>query len=84
MSPLVRFARKFKTYLDSIIASARNRLSTSALEGMNNKIKVIKRMAYGYRDTAYFWFFVDERGAKRKAALDKGGVTESPAAVLPL
>ncbi|MBD0167690.1 MULTISPECIES: transposase, partial [Gammaproteobacteria] len=28
---------------------------TSVLEGMNNRIKVIKRMAYGYRDTAYFF-----------------------------
>lgn len=26
-----------------------------ALEGMNNKIKVIKRMAYGYRDNNYFF-----------------------------
>jgi len=25
------------------------------LEGMNNKIKVIKRMAYGYRDNGYFF-----------------------------
>ncbi|MBF6727413.1 ISL3 family transposase, partial [Acinetobacter baumannii] len=25
------------------------------LEGMNNRIKVIKRMAYGYRDTDYFF-----------------------------
>ncbi|WP_370277252.1 transposase, partial [Pontibacterium sp.] len=24
-------------------------------EGINNKIKVIKRMAYGYRDTEYFF-----------------------------
>lgn len=25
------------------------------LEGINNRIKVIKRMAYGYRDDAYFF-----------------------------
>jgi transposase len=25
------------------------------LEGMNKRIKVIKRMAYGYRDTDYFF-----------------------------
>jgi transposase len=25
------------------------------LEGINNKIKVIKRMAYGFRDHAYFF-----------------------------
>lgn len=24
-------------------------------EGINNKIKVIKRMVYGYRDTDYFF-----------------------------
>ncbi|MEA3259202.1 MAG: transposase, partial [Pseudomonadota bacterium] len=28
---------------------------TSVLEGMNNRIKVIKRMAYGYRDSDYFF-----------------------------
>ncbi len=30
-------------------------LHTSLLEGINNKIKVIKRMAYGFRDQAYFF-----------------------------
>ncbi|MDX7818022.1 transposase, partial [Aeromonas caviae] len=28
---------------------------TSVLEGVNNKIKVIKRMAYGFRDSEYFF-----------------------------
>jgi hypothetical protein len=37
------------------VASARHRLNISVLEGMNNRIKVIKRMAYGYRDSAYFF-----------------------------
>ncbi|MGB4342184.1 MAG: transposase, partial [Moraxellaceae bacterium] len=27
----------------------------SLLEGVNNRIKVIKRMAYGYRDNSYFF-----------------------------
>ncbi|KPQ22706.1 MAG: hypothetical protein HLUCCA13_16560, partial [Halomonas sp. HL-48] len=40
---------------EGIIASATYHMSTSVLEGMNNKIKVIKRMAYGYRDNAYFF-----------------------------
>ncbi|MEQ9131891.1 MAG: transposase, partial [Salinisphaeraceae bacterium] len=30
-------------------------LHTSVLEGINNTIKVIKRRAYGYRDTDYFF-----------------------------
>ena len=40
---------------EGIVASATYRLNTSVLEGMNNKIKVIKRMAYGYRDNGYFF-----------------------------
>jgi transposase len=30
------------------------RISTGPLEGFNNKIKVLKRKAYGYRDMEYF------------------------------
>jgi transposase len=52
---LKRFARILKGYLPGILAHARWPLSTSLLEGMNNKIKVIKRMAYGFRDEAYFF-----------------------------
>ena len=55
IAPLVRFARKLEPYLASIVASASWRLNTSALEGINNRIKVIKRMACGYRDNAYFF-----------------------------
>ncbi|BDY03809.1 ISL3 family transposase [Ferrimonas sp. YFM] len=55
IEPLIRFAKKLKPYLNGIIASATFRLHTCKLEGMNNKIKVIKRMAYGYRDSDYFF-----------------------------
>lgn len=30
-------------------------MHTGIVEGINNKIKVIKRIAYGYRDDAYFF-----------------------------
>ena len=55
ISPLKAFARKLRPYLAGIISSATHHLHTSRLEGINNKIKVIKRMAYGYRDTEYFF-----------------------------
>lgn len=55
LKPLIAFARKLKPYLRGIIASAKYPLNTSVLEGMNNKIKVIKRTAYGFRDTEYFF-----------------------------
>lgn len=52
---LKQFADRLKGYVSGIIASATHHLNTSVLEGMNNKIKVIKRMAYGYRDNDYFF-----------------------------
>jgi len=55
LAPLIRFARRLKPYAEGIIASATYWLNTSVLEGMNNRIKVIKRMAYGYRDSDYFF-----------------------------
>ncbi|WP_211106788.1 ISL3 family transposase [Nitrospirillum viridazoti] len=55
IEPLVRFAKKLAAYLHGIVASAAWQLNTSVLEGINNRIKVIKRMAYGYRDDAYFF-----------------------------
>jgi transposase len=52
---LVRFARRLAVAAEYIINHARYPLHTGLLEGMNNKIKVLKRMAYGYRDDAYFF-----------------------------
>lgn len=55
LKPLQQFARRLKGYVEGIVSSACFQLNTSVLEGMNNRIKVIKRMAYGYRDNAYFF-----------------------------
>ena len=33
-------------------------ISTGKLEGFNNKIKVAKRIAYGYRDDAFFFTLI--------------------------
>ncbi len=55
IEPLMRFARRLVPYVEGIIAHCRHPLHTSVLEGINNKIKVIKRMAYGFRDMEYFF-----------------------------
>jgi len=55
IEPLKRFARMLKEQLAHVIAHCRWPLHTSLLEGMNNKIKVIKRVAYGFRDNEYFF-----------------------------
>jgi transposase len=55
IEPLRRFARNLRPYLPGILAHSRYPLGTNLIEGINNKIKVIKRMAYGFRDDAYFF-----------------------------
>ena len=55
IAPLVKFAKALNNYIEGIIAHCRYRLHTSLIEGINNKIKVIKRMAYGFRDDEYFF-----------------------------
>ncbi|MDO9565464.1 MAG: ISL3 family transposase [Candidatus Desulfaltia sp.] len=55
IEPLKEFARSLKRRIDGIIAHCKHKLNTSFLEGMNNKIKVIKRVAFGFRDSEYFF-----------------------------
>ena len=52
---LVTFAHNLKRKLPGILAHCRYPLHTGLLEGINNKIKVLKQMAYGFRDDAYFF-----------------------------
>ena len=52
---LERFARSLKPYWRGIVSRVRWPMHTGQLEGINNRIKVIKRMAYGYRDSEYFF-----------------------------
>ena len=52
---LVQFARCLSAYWRGIVSRVRWPMHTGQLEGINNKIKVIKRMAYGYRDSDYFF-----------------------------
>lgn len=52
---LAHFAKCLRGYWRGILARVRWPMHTGQLEGINNRIKVMKRMAYGYRDSAYFF-----------------------------
>jgi transposase len=52
---LVRFARKKRAKSQEVINHAKFAISSGPIEGFMNKIKVIKRNAYGYRDWDYFF-----------------------------
>jgi transposase len=55
IGPLKQFARRLSEKIEGVIDHCLYPLHTSLLEGINNKIKVIKRMAFGFRDEAYFF-----------------------------
>ncbi|MBS5492561.1 MAG: transposase, partial [Sutterella wadsworthensis] len=40
------------------VASCQYEINTSVLEGVNNRIKQIKRRAYGFHDDYYFYLKV--------------------------
>lgn len=51
---LKTFARTLAAYRSGILAWYDYPISTGPLEGTNNKIKTLKRTAYGFRDQEYF------------------------------
>ena len=55
---LVKFATQKEKRLHGLAAHAVFPISTGKLEGFNNKIKVAKRIAYGYRDEDYFFTLI--------------------------
>jgi len=55
LAPEVKdFARMLRRHEDGILNHCHYPVHTSKLEGVNNKIKVIKRKAYGFHDDRYF------------------------------
>ena len=56
--PLITFAKNLGRRIDGILAHCDFPIHTSLIEGVNNKIKLIKRIGYGYRDDAYFFLKV--------------------------
>lgn len=51
---LTKVANTVMSYRTGILAWYDHHISNAKVEGINNKIKVLKRVAYGYRDEEYF------------------------------
>lgn len=49
-----KLATSLRAHTDTILSWYRYPISTGPLEGFNNKAKVLKRQAYGFRDLEYF------------------------------
>ena len=51
---LHQFARTLRFHAHGLLAYYDYAISTGPLEGTNNKIKTMKRQAYGFRDHQFF------------------------------
>jgi transposase len=54
IGPLMTMAKTIALYRSGILAWYDHPISSGPLEGTNNKIKVMKRQAYGFRDKNFF------------------------------
>jgi len=54
ISQMIAMARTLQTHATGILNFSKHRISTGKLEGINNKIKTLKRKAYGFRDESFF------------------------------
>ena len=62
---LLSFCNTVEKHLMGIVYHAKFPISSGKVEGVNNMIKTIRRKAYGYRDTEYFFLkikFASMRG----------------------
>ncbi len=55
ITALKQFAIRLQSYWRSIVSRVRWPMHTGQLEGINNEIKVIRRTAYSYRDSDYYF-----------------------------
>ena len=65
-----RFIGRLTFFEDGILNHCDFPIGTSPLEGVNNKIKVIKRRGYGYHDQQYFAWKVMQAFPGKEAAND--------------
>ena len=54
LKPFVKLSKTIRKYRKNIEAYIKSRLTTAVAEGLNNKIKVLKRMGYGYTNPTSF------------------------------
>ncbi len=54
LAPFQKLAKLVRAHLPGILAWTRVRVTNGALEGMNNKVKLVSHRAYGYRNPQHF------------------------------
>jgi transposase len=63
---ILTYANTIESHIEGIVNHADHPISSGKLEGTNNLIKTIRRKAYGFRDTQYFFLKIMEASRKPK------------------
>ena len=61
---LLWFRRLLDSHFEGVIAHATYNISAGKIEGINNKIKTLRRQGYGYPDDDYFFLKLIDAGRK--------------------
>ncbi|MCH2533450.1 MAG: transposase, partial [Bdellovibrionales bacterium] len=63
LEPFKKLSKTIRKYRKNIEGYITSRLTTAVAEGLNNKIKVLKRMGYGYSNpTSFCWKILQRCG----------------------
>ena len=62
--------RMLERRMGGIVTHAVFHISNGPVEGTNNMIKTLRRQAYGFRDTRYFFLKIWERSRRRTKCRD--------------
>jgi transposase len=54
LAPFKKLARLVREHLDGILAWTKIRVTNGALEGMNNKVKLVSHRAFGFRNVEHY------------------------------
>ncbi len=70
LRPLNKFVHLLLKHREGILNHSQFPIHTSKLEGINNKIKVIKRESYGFHDQQYFSLKIKQRCAGKPKSIN--------------
>ena len=54
LEPIIKAAHTIKNHFENIVTYVHHHITNAVVEGLNNKIEKVKRMAYGYRNRAHY------------------------------
>lgn len=66
--PLIRFAKMIESHMDGIVTFANFHISSGKMEGINNRIKTLRRISYGISDDEYFFLKVIDMSCSKMQA----------------